>query len=212
MKKILLVLVCSLFAFETVSAQGKNAVGLRLGDGVEFLYQCDLSSRNFLQFTLATPHFEGLSVTGIYNWRCCRWNWTPQTCDWYLNVGVGGALGLYDFDDSGFLLGVAGSCAFGCHFKNAPISLEVDYRPVIGAVIGGGHDGFFDPGFWNFGLSVKFYVYFYLYYIITSFPLGVRDKGANGHFKSQIFNTQIIDNISTNHKNGLRFAPAAIYY
>ena len=26
MKKILLVLVCSLFAFETVSAQGKNAV------------------------------------------------------------------------------------------------------------------------------------------------------------------------------------------
>lgn len=46
--------------------------------------------------------FEGLSVTGIYNWRCCRWNWTPQTCDWYLNVGVGGALGLYDFDDSGF--------------------------------------------------------------------------------------------------------------
>lgn len=59
MKKILLVLVCSLFAFETVSAQGKNAVGLRLGDGVEFLYQRDLSSRNFLQFTLATPHLKG---------------------------------------------------------------------------------------------------------------------------------------------------------
>ena len=77
MKKILLVFVCSLFAFETVLAQEKNAVGLRLGDGVEFLYQRDLSSRNFLQFTLATPHFEGLSVTGIYNWRCCRWNWTP---------------------------------------------------------------------------------------------------------------------------------------
>ena len=104
MKKILLVFVCSLFAFETVLAQEKNAVGLRLGDGVEFLYQRDLSSRNFLQFTLATPHFEGLSVTGIYNWRCCRWNWTPRTCDWYLNAGVGGALGLYDFDDSGFLL------------------------------------------------------------------------------------------------------------
>ena len=157
MKKILLVFVCSLFAFETVLAQEKNAVGLRLGDGVEFLYQRDLSSRNFLQFTLATPHFEGLSVTGIYNWRCCRWNWTPRTCDWYLNAGVVGALGLYDFDDSGFLLGLAGSCAFGCHFKNAPISLEVDYRPVVGAVIGGGHDGFFDPGFWNFGLSVKFH-------------------------------------------------------
>lgn len=81
MKKILLVFVCSLFAFETVLAQEKNAVGLRLGDGVEFLYQRDLSSRNFLQFTLATPHFEGLSVTGIYNWRCCRWNWTPRTLE-----------------------------------------------------------------------------------------------------------------------------------
>ena len=126
MKKILLVFVCSLFAFETVLAQEKNAVGLRLGDGVEFLYQRDLSSRNFLQFTLATPHFEGLSVTGI-------------------------------FDDSDSRLGAYGSCAFGCHFKNDPISLEVDYRPVVGAVIGGGHDGFFDPGFWNFGLSVKFH-------------------------------------------------------
>lgn len=49
-----------MFAFVTVSAQGKNAVGLWLGDGVEFLYQRDLSSRNFMQFTLATPHFEGL--------------------------------------------------------------------------------------------------------------------------------------------------------
>ena len=47
MKKILLVFVCSLFAFETVLAQEKNAVGLRLGDGVEFLYQRDLSSRIF---------------------------------------------------------------------------------------------------------------------------------------------------------------------
>lgn len=51
MKKILLVLVCSLFAFETVSAQGKNAVGLRLGDGVEFLYQCDLSvTKGLIQY------------------------------------------------------------------------------------------------------------------------------------------------------------------
>ena len=115
MKKILLVLVCSLFAFETVSAQGKNAVGLRLGDGAEFLYQRDLSYRNFLQITLATPHFEGLSVTGIYNWRCCQWNWTPRTCDWYLNAGVGGALGFYDFDDSGFLLGVP-DCSGGGEF------------------------------------------------------------------------------------------------
>ena len=133
MKKILLVFVCSLFAFETVLAQEKKRRGITVGRwrGISLSTRSFVSE--FLQFTLATPHFEGLSVTGIYNWRCCRWNWTPRTCDWYLNAGVGGALGLYDFDDSGFLLGLAGSCAFGCHFKNAPISLEVDYRPVIGA-------------------------------------------------------------------------------
>ena len=89
MKKILLVFVCSLFAFETVLAQEKNAVGLRLGDGVEFLYQRDLSSRNFLQFTLATPHFEGLSVTGIYNWRCCRWNTQASAQRWKWKSGTG---------------------------------------------------------------------------------------------------------------------------
>ena len=47
-------------------------------------------------------------------------------------------------------------------------------------------------------------------YIVTSFPLGVRDKGANGRFKSQIFNAQIIDKISTNYKKDLKFASAAI--
>ena len=159
MKKIVLMLaVCfaSLGTVTTVKAQ-ENALGLRFGDGVELLYQFDLTQKNFLQFSLAVPHFEGLSVTGIYNWRCCQWNWTPQTCAWYLNAGVGGALGPYDFDDSGFLVGVAGSYAFGCQFRNAPISLEVDYRPVIGAVIGGGSDGFYEPGLWNFGLAVKFH-------------------------------------------------------
>lgn len=131
----------------------RTAFRRRCGVALSTGFGCE----EFLQFSLAFPHFDGLSATGIYNWKCCRWNWTPQTCDWYLNAGVGGALGLYDFEDSGFLVGIAGSCAFGCHFKNAPVSLEVDYRPIVGAVIGGGHDGFYEPGFWNFGLVVKFH-------------------------------------------------------
>ena len=48
MKKILLVLVCSLFAFETVSAQGKkNAVGLGWEMAWNFFYQCDLFVSEF---------------------------------------------------------------------------------------------------------------------------------------------------------------------
>ena len=49
---------------------------------------------------------------------------------------MGGALGFYDFDDSDSRLGAYGSCAFGCHFNNAPSPLEADYRPAIGAVVG----------------------------------------------------------------------------
>ena len=131
MKKLIFVVLLCITSLSFANAQ-KNAVGFRFGGGAEFLYQRDLSTKNFLQFTLAIPNYEGLSLTGIYNWRCCQWDWTPRTCDWYLNAGVGGALGFYDFDDSGLLFGVAGSCAFGCQFKKVPISLEVDYRPVIG--------------------------------------------------------------------------------
>ncbi len=83
--------------------------------------------------------------------RRCRRNWTLRIRDWYLNASVGGALGFYDFDDSDSRLGAYGSCAFGCHFKNAPIPLEADYRPAIGAVVGDRDDWFLDPG-----LSVEF--------------------------------------------------------
>lgn len=156
MKKLFFTLVISLAALGVVRAQD-NAIGLRFGGSAELLYQRNLNASNFLQFTLSFPNYDGLAATGIYNWRCCKWNWTPQTCDWFLNAGVGGALGMYDFNKAGFLVGVAGSCAFGCQFKSVPISLSVDYRPIIGAVIGGNSKGFFTPGFWNFGLSVAYH-------------------------------------------------------
>lgn len=157
MKKILLLLAVCLSTVAAGAQEHDHAVGLRFGGSAELLYQRELSATNFAQFTLAMPNYDGISVTGIYNWRCYEWDWTPRTCVWYLNAGVGAALGAYNFDDTGLLLGVAGSCAFGCKFKNAPISLEVDYRPVIGAVFGGGDKGFFTPGTWNFGFAVKYH-------------------------------------------------------
>ncbi len=153
MKKLVLSIFLCLASVCFVDAQ-KNALGLRFGGAAEILYQRSLSTKNFLQFTLGSPNYDGFTVTGIYNWRCCQWDWTPQACDWYLNAGVGAALGFYDFDDSGLLFGVAGSCAFGCLFKRAPISIEIDYRPVVGPVIGGHHEGFYTPGFWNFGFAI----------------------------------------------------------
>ena len=172
MKKILFLVALCLGA---VAAQAQNhAVGVRFGGSVEFLYQHELSADNFLRFSVAVPNFDGVAVTGTYNWHCFEWtDWTPKTCDWYLDAGVGGALGMYHFKKDniydvyndvvyqkrrpGFMAGVVGSVAFGCRFKAAPISLEVDYRPVIGVVAGGSEKGFFGPGLWNFGVGVKFH-------------------------------------------------------
>ncbi len=156
MKKIFLLLAICLSAV-AVEAQNQ-AVGLRAGGSIELLYERDLSADRFLQFTLAFPNYDGIAVTGLYNWRCCKWtDWTPRTCVWYLNAGVGAALGAYKFKDAGFLVGAVGSVAFGCRFRHTPISLEVDYRPMIGAVAGGDKKGFYKPGLWNFGLAVKFH-------------------------------------------------------
>lgn len=158
MKKMLLLFALLLSAAAAEVRAQNQAVGLRFGGSAELLYERDLSADNFLQVTLAFPNYEGIAVTGLYNWRCCEWeDWTPKCGVWYLNAGVGGALGAYKFDDTGFLMGVVGSVAFGCRFAHAPISLEVDYRPMLATVAGGEHKGYYKPGFWNFGLAVKFH-------------------------------------------------------
>ena len=63
----------------------------------------------------------------------CNWaNWTPNAGAWFLQAGVGGAVGIYNNGKSSDLdLGVAGDVAFGIHFSGAPITLAVDYRPTI---------------------------------------------------------------------------------
>ena len=130
MKKLIFVVLLCITSLSFANAQ-KNAVGFRFGGGAEFLYQRDLSTKNFLQFTLAIPNYEGLSLTGIYNWRCCQWDWTPRTCDWYLNAGVGGALGFYDFDDSGLLFGVAGVLS-AANLKKCPfLSKSIIVRLLV---------------------------------------------------------------------------------
>ncbi len=152
MKKMLFTLVLCLATIGAANAQ-KNAVGIRIGDGGELLYQRDLRTNTYLQFTLAVPHWDGFTVTGLHNWRCCEWNWTPSVCDWHLDAGAGAAVGVYGFDNSGLFLGAVGSCSFGCEFNRVPISIDIDYRPTIGIA----NSDFYKNGFWNFGLSVAYH-------------------------------------------------------
>ena len=68
MKKLIFVVLLCITSLSFANAQ-KNAVGFRFGGGAEFLYQRDLSTKNFLQFTLAIPNYEvyiiGGAVSGI---------------------------------------------------------------------------------------------------------------------------------------------------
>lgn len=156
MKKLLFIVLFAAASLGTAQAQ-ENAAGLRIGAGFELLYQRQMSAENYLRFTAAFPNFDGFTVTGSYNWRCYEWDWTPETCDWHLDAGAGAAFGVYGLDDAGVLVGAMGTCAFGCQFKEVPISIDIDYRPVLGFVAGGGDKGFFTPGLWNFGLSVAYH-------------------------------------------------------
>jgi hypothetical protein len=80
-------------------------------------------------------------------------DWTPSAGDWFFDAGVGlnvGGAANYAY------LGVAGMARLGFTFNNAPVSLSVDYTPVIGPKIAYGDASFRDIGFANFGLTCTY--------------------------------------------------------
>lgn len=135
----------------------RSAVGLRVGGSVDLIYEYHHRATRHWQFALSLPNYDGVSLSGIHYWRLKQWKWSPDGCDWFLDAGVGPTVGVYHFDDTGFLVGAVGACAMGCRFKRVPISLAIDYKPVVGAVVGGSEKGFFTPGLWNFGLVATYH-------------------------------------------------------
>ena len=148
MRKLILAAIFCLFA--ATSFAQSNALGLRAGSGAELQYEHLFGSGNALKVNAGLFDFDGnFFGTVIYNWELCNWgNWTPNAGNWFLQAGVGGALGLWKDDLN---LGVAGNVAFGIHFSGAPITLAVDYRPTVFLL----NDRIGD-GFGNFGLSCTF--------------------------------------------------------
>lgn len=152
MKKLIFAVVLSLFTATTFAQD--NALGLRLGSGAEFQYEHMYTSGDVLKVNAGLFDFDGSFFgTCVYNWECFRWtSWTPKAGNWFLQAGVGGALGVYDNGEkSKFNIGLTGDVAFGIHFKGAPISLAVDYRPTLFLL----NDSFGD-GFGSIGLSCVF--------------------------------------------------------
>lgn len=149
MKKLILAVALTIFAATTFAQD--NALGLRVGNGAEVQYERMFDSGNVFKANLGLFDFHGsFMLVGVYNWECCNWSdWTPKAGNWFLQAGVGGALGVYDNGEhTNFNVGIAGDVAFGIHFKNTPITLAVDYRPTLFLL----HNSF-GKGFGSIGLS-----------------------------------------------------------
>ena len=153
MKKLLLAAIFCLFA--ATSFAQNNALGLRAGGGAELQYERFLNSGNVLKVNAGLFDFDGsIFGTVLHNWELGNWsNWTPKAGEWFVQVGVGAAVGLYNGAESAAInVGVAGDAAFGIHFSGAPITLAVDYRPTVLFL----HDAL-GKGFGNWGLSCVFH-------------------------------------------------------
>lgn len=134
MKKILLLMVAVVAAatIGTAKAQESNAIGLRLGYGLEVSYQRMLSDDYRIEVDLGFPGFDfhGVGATGTF-----LWNWDIAAVDglgWYVGPGVN--LGIWR---RSFGLGVVGQIGIEYKFK-APITLSLDYRPGVNVVPGFG--------------------------------------------------------------------------
>ena len=148
MKKLILATIFCMLTAATFAQN--NGLGVRIGSGAELQYERFFGSGNVLKANVGLFDFDGnLFGTVIYDWECFNWgSWTPRAGDWFLQAGVGGAVGIWK---DNFNLGVAGNVAFGIHFNGAPITLAVDYRPTVFLF-----DDCWGDGFGSFGLSCTF--------------------------------------------------------
>lgn len=154
MKKFLLVIVASLFV--TGAFAQDWSVGARAGAGFQAVGQYSLNKENYVEARFGLFCIPGATadLTGLYNWRLFDWNWTPKVGTWFFDAGVGGNLG----GNAGcFYIGAAGMARFGITFKKVPISLSIDYTPVLGINAVYHHKVFFhDAGWWNTGITCTY--------------------------------------------------------
>ncbi len=159
MKKTIFSLLFACIALTGWAQRTPHALGLHFGGAtVDLEYQYHFSQRNFLDVTAGVFNFgDGFSASAIYNWNIREWsNWTPRGGTWKLWGGVGGAVGgLSNHDHEGFLFGPTADLGFGITFKGAPVTLGLDYRPII-AIVVGNDSGIVTQGFWNFGLTATY--------------------------------------------------------
>lgn len=157
MKRFLLLVVASLFV--TGAFAQDWSVGGRVGSGFQAVGQYSLNTDNYIEARFGAAWLGGVTAdfTALYNWHIVEMDWTPSAGTWFFDAGVGlnvGGASHYAY------VGVAGMARLGIEFNDAPVSLSLDYTPVIAPDFGygGGHTvvGFRGSGFANVGITCTY--------------------------------------------------------
>lgn len=159
MKKLLTVCLLSLSALSLAAQRTPHAVGVHFGGStMDFEYQYHFSNRNFLDVTAGVFDLDrGFTTQCVYNWNVCQWkDWTPNFASWKLWAGFGAGAGFYDHHDrDGFLCGPVGTVGFGFTAKDVPLTIGVDYRPMVAVLLGDDAD-IISAGFRNVGVTLTY--------------------------------------------------------
>ncbi|MCL2435990.1 MAG: hypothetical protein FWD09_07645 [Lentimicrobiaceae bacterium] len=178
MKKLALLSVI-LMATCVVAMAQPRAIGGRLAWNIGASYQHSLGEKNMIQVDLDFPsYFWGIQGTATYNWIFPIKSW-PHAGSWNWYAGVGAGVGykwynswLFSWNNwsnwdkrvyRGVFVGVAGMIGIEYNFK-FPLQLSLDWRPVVGPIIGRKYNGNIGADFYGEGL------------ITSAFALGVRYK------------------------------------
>ena len=145
-------------AFVASAQRTPHALGVHFGGStMDLEYQYHFNKKNFLDVTVGVFDLDdGFSAQTVYNWNIRQWpQWTPRFATWKFWGGFGGGVGFYDGDSSGFLFGPVGTLGFGFTLKSIPLTLGVDYRPMVAFVAGDDFD-ILDSGFKNIGVTLTY--------------------------------------------------------
>lgn len=159
MKKLAFLLIMALGTLTASAQKTPHAIGAHFGGStIDLEYQYHFSKRNFLDLTAGVFNLsDGFALQGVYNWNIKQWpGWTPRFATWKLWGGFGAGVGYYDHDDyEGAFLGPVGALGFGFTLKDVPLTLGVDYRPMVAINFGHG-DALIDRGFRNIGVTLTY--------------------------------------------------------
>lgn len=134
MKKFLLAIVAVMFA--TGAFAQDWSVGGRIGSGFQAVGQYGYSADKYLEARFGASWLDSgvtADFTVLHNWNVCTMDWTPSAGEWFFDAGVGVNVGGREHYA---YVGVAGMARLGITFNSAPVSLSLDYTPVIGPGIG----------------------------------------------------------------------------